>query len=370
MTPVGAVGALRAPPARSSEDRQDGGAARAGRRPGRPGPPVRVPRVGAAGLDGGDGEAGGDDGDAAAAERHALTARRTAAPGGAPDLAASGGQDGARDAVRQYLRDIRGIPLLTAAQEVALAQRIEAGDNAALQQLTLANLRLVVSVAKRYPGRGLSLPDLIQEGNLGLMRATQKFDWRRGYRFSTYATWWIRQAVTRAIGDKGRTIRLPAHVGEAVTRLNAAQQRLAQIHGREPTDEELQRELGVDRGRLAETRQAARAPTSLDRAVGEDGGTDVADLIADPGIPEPDEGVHRRQLTVDAHRALEAALDEREAVVLRLRFGLGTGHIYTLEKIGERLGVTRERVRQIEREALAKLRAPHLRERLQPYLPT
>jgi len=367
MTPVGAVGALRAPPARSSEDRQDGGAARAGRRPGRPGPPVRVPRVGAAGLDGGDGEAGGDDGDAAAAERHALTARRTAAPGGAPDLAASGGQDGARDAVRQYLRDIRGIPLLTAAQEVALAQRIEAGDTAALQQLTLANLRLVVSVAKRYPGRGLSLPDLIQEGNLGLMRATQKFDWRRGYRFSTYATWWIRQAVTRAIGDKGRTIRLPAHVGEAVTRLNAAQQRLAQIHGREPTDEELQRELGVDRGRLAETRQAARAPSSLDRAVGEDGGTDVADLIADPGIPEPDEGVHRRQLTVDAHRALEAALDEREAVVLRLRFGLDGLAPRSLEEVGRRLRLTRERVRQLEARALRKLRVSDLGRRLRPY---
>jgi RNA polymerase primary sigma factor len=327
-----------------------------------------VQRGGAAELAGGDGGGDGDDGDAAAAERHALTARRTAVPRGAPDLAASGGQDGARDAVRQYLRDIRDIPLLTAAQEVALAQRIEAGDSEALQQFTLANLRLVVSMAKRYAGRGLSLPDLIQEGNLGLMRAAQKFDWRLGYRFSTYATWWIRQSVTRAIGDKGRTIRLPAHVGEAVAKLNSAQQRLAQTHGREPTDAELLCELGVDRVRLAETRQAARAPSSLDRAVGEDGGTDVAELIADPGVPEPDEGVHRRQLAVDTHRALEATLDEREATVLRLRFGLDGQAPGSLEAVGQRLRLTRERIRQLESRALRKLRVSELGRRLHPYL--
>jgi RNA polymerase primary sigma factor len=373
MTPVGAVGARRAPHARFIGDRQDGqdggahsgrGPTQAGRRHVRPAPPGSVEPVDAAELDG---DGAGDD--APEAELHGLTARGTeAALDAAADRAAPGGQDSARDAVWQYLRDIRDIPLLTGEQEVAVARRIEAGDPAALQQFTLANLRLVVSIAKRYTGRGLALVDLIQEGNLGLMRAAQRFDWRRGFKFSTYATWWIRQAITRGLGDTGRTIRLPAHVGEAVTKLSAAQQRLTQALGGEPTDEELMRELGVGRLRLAETRQAARSPSSIDRAVGEDGGTRVADLLADPSIPEPDERVHRRQLTVEARRALEATLDEREALVLRLRFGLDGQDPCSLEQISRRMGLARERIRQLEARALRKLRGSEVGQRLRPYL--
>jgi RNA polymerase primary sigma factor len=271
------------------------------------------------------------------------------------------------DSVWQYLRDIRDIPLLTAAQEVALAQRIEAGDAAALQQFTLSNLRLVVSMAKRYTGRGLTLLDLIQEGNLGLMRAAQKFDWRRGYKFSTYATWWIRQAITRAIADKGRTIRLPAHVGESLTRLNAVQQRLTQELGREPTDDEIGRALGVTPGRVPELRRASRRPGSLDRPLGEDDEASVADLVAGAEQAGPEVSVFEDLLKQEARRALTEALTEREQLVLRLRFGIGGGRTHSLEQIGRQLGLTRERVRQIERGALEKLRAPQVRQRLQPY---
>jgi RNA polymerase primary sigma factor len=272
------------------------------------------------------------------------------------------------DPMWQYLRDIHDIPLLTARQEVDLAQRIERGDTVALQQFTLSNLRLVVSIAKRYTGRGLSLIDLIQEGNLGLMRAVQKFDWRRGYKFSTYATWWIRQAITRAIADKGRTIRLPVHVSEALTRLNAAQQRLTQQLGREPSDQELARELGVDPSRVKETRLAARLPTSIDQPVGEDEETSVADFVMDQAAPGPEELAHERLLKQEAERTLAHVLTAREKLVLQMRFGLGDGHVYPLEKIGERLGLTRERVRQIEAQALRKLREPEASARLRSYL--
>jgi RNA polymerase primary sigma factor len=274
----------------------------------------------------------------------------------------------ASDSVWQYLRDIRDIPLLTAAQEVELAQRIEAGDDAALQRFTTANLRLVVAMAKRYTGRGLALLDLIQEGNLGLMRAAQKFDWRRGYKFSTYATWWIRQAITRAIADKGRTIRLPAHVVEALTRLNAAQQRLTQALGRAPTDTEIGRELGVAPGRVQELRRAFRRPDSLDRPLGEDEEAAVADLVVEAEQPGPEASVFEDLLKQEARRALAEALTEREQLVLRRRFAIGGGRTHSLEQIGQQLGVTRERVRQIERGALEKLRAPRVRQRLQPYL--
>jgi RNA polymerase primary sigma factor len=272
------------------------------------------------------------------------------------------------DAVWQYLKDIHDIPLLTAKQEVELAQRIEAGDTAALQQFTLSNLRLVVSIAKRYVGRGLSLIDLIQEGNLGLMRAVQKFDWRRGYKFSTYATWWIRQAITRAIADKGRTIRLPVHVSEALTKLNAAQQRLTQELGREPTDEEIGRELGIDAQRVKETRLAARLPSSIDQPIGDDEDTSVADFVMDQSDRGPEELTHERLLKQEALRTLTESLTEREKLVLQMRFGLGNGHVFPLEKIGERLGLTRERVRQIEAQALRKLREPEISRRLRSYL--
>ena len=272
------------------------------------------------------------------------------------------------DPVWQYLKDIHDIPLLKAEQEIELAKRIEQGDTEAIQQFTLSNLRLVVNIAKRYVGRGLPLIDLIQEGNIGLMRAVQKFDWRRGFKFSTYATWWIRQGITRAIADKARTIRLPVHVSEALTKLNAAQQRLTQELGREPTDEEIGRELGIDAERLAETRAAARLPSSIDRPIGEDAESTIADLVADTGDPGPEVATSERLLKQEAERTLNNMLNEREKLVLQMRFGLGDGHIYPLEKIGERLGLTRERVRQIEAVALRKLREPEVSERLKQYL--
>ena len=260
------------------------------------------------------------------------------------------------DPIWQYLKDIHDIPLLTAQQEVDLAQRIEQGDTAALRQFTLSNLRLVVNISKRYVGRGLPLVDLIQEGNIGLMRAVQKFDWRRGYKFSTYATWWIRQGITRAIADKGRTIRLPVHIGEALTKLNAAQQRLTQELGREPTDVELGHETEIEPKRIEELRRAARLPSSIDQPIGDDEDSRVADFVADPGQLTPEQAVHERALKRAAERTLGMALNQREKLVLQMRYGLGNGHVYPLEKIGERLGLTRERVRQIEREALRKLR--------------
>ena len=272
------------------------------------------------------------------------------------------------DPLWQYLKDIHDIKLLTAEQEVELAKRIEQGDQAAMQQFVLSNLRLVVSIAKRYTGRGLSLIDLIQEGNIGLMRAVQKFDWRRGYKFSTYATWWIRQAITRAIADKGRTIRLPVHVSEALSRLNTTQQRLTQELGRAPTDEEIARELGIDVERVRATRQAAALPSSLDQPIGEDDDAKLADLVMDQTEPGPEEAAHERLLKQEAERTLARALTERERLVLEMRFGLGGGHVYPLERIGQVLGLTRERVRQIEASALRKLREPSVSRHLRRYL--
>jgi RNA polymerase primary sigma factor len=274
----------------------------------------------------------------------------------------------ARDAVWHYLRDIRDIPLLTAAQEVQLAQRVEAGDAEAVQQFTLANLRLVVSVARGYTGRGLPLLDLVQEGNLGLLRAVRRYDWRRGFRFSTYAIWWVRQSMQRAIAEKARTIRLPAHVTEALGRMNGAQQRLTQELGREPSDEELGRALDMDAARVAEIRLAASIPGSIDRPVGDEDETAVADLVADPNASEVGAEMHSRQLTLETRQVMDTALDEREALVLRLRFGLDREGPCSLEEISRRLDVTRERVRQLEARALRKLGEAGPSARLRPYL--
>ena len=271
------------------------------------------------------------------------------------------------DPVWQYLKDIHDIPLLTAAQEVDLAQRIEAGDESARRQFTTSNLRLVVSIAKRYVGRGLSLIDLIQEGNIGLMRAVQKFDWRRGFKFSTYATWWIRQAITRAIADKGRTIRLPVHVSEALTKLNGVQQRLTQALGREPSDEEIALELGLDVIRVRETRLASRPTSSIDQPMGDDDEASVADFVNDP-TAGPEEITQDRMLREEADRMMGRVLNEREKRVLEMRFGLGDRQVLSLEQIGRELELTRERVRQIEAQALRKLRDPEVSARLRECL--
>ncbi|MGI8423798.1 MAG: sigma-70 family RNA polymerase sigma factor [Chloroflexota bacterium] len=278
------------------------------------------------------------------------------------------GQPMQADPIWQYLKDIHDIPLLTKDQEVDLAQRIERGDSPALQQFTLSNLRLVVNISKRYVGRGLPLIDLIQEGNIGLMRAVQKFEWRRGFKFSTYATWWIRQGITRAIADKGRTIRLPVHIGEALTRLNAAQQRLTQEFGREPTDVELAAAVELEPKRVEELRRASRLPSSIEQPIGDDEDSRVADFMADATQLTPEEATHERALKRAAAQTLGIALNEREKLVLQMRYGLGNGNVYPLEKIGERLGLTRERIRQIEREALRKLRNPEHAEPLRAYL--
>ena len=291
------------------------------------------------------------------------------APAGAEvTRSADGGAALNADAVWQYLQDIHDIPLLTREQEVALAQRVENNEPDAVHQFTVANLRLVVSIAKRYNGRGLPLIDLIQEGNIGLMRGVQKFDWRRGFKFSTYATWWVRQGITRAIADKGRTIRLPVHVSEALGKLNAAQQRLTQELGREPADHELAHALGATVEQVRETRLTARFPSSIDQPLGADGEVSLADLVADPNDRDPEDIVHDELLREDTARTLAAVLSEREQVVLQMRFGLGGTNTYPLEQIGKHLNLTRERVRQIEKLALRKLRYPEAGSRLRPYL--
>jgi RNA polymerase primary sigma factor len=269
------------------------------------------------------------------------------------------------DTVREYLRDIRDIPLLTSAEEVELAKRMEQGDSAATHEFTRANLRLVVSIAKRYAGRGLPLIDLIQEGNIGLMRAVQKFDWRRGYKFSTYATWWIRQAIGRAIADKARAIRLPVHVGETLNRFNAAQQRLTQERGHEPTDEEVASELGLSLPLVLEARQAARPPVSIEHpAPYDEEETSLADVIEDRSQSSPENMVSQHLLTEETSKTLAETLTPREQLVVELRYGLHDGRLHSLEQIGEQLHVTRERVRQIEAGALDKLRQPQASKRL------
>ncbi len=276
-------------------------------------------------------------------------------------------EPGDTDLVQTYLREIGNVPLLTMAQEVELAKRVEAGDGSAIQEFVLANLRLVVSVAKKYMGRGMGLLDLVQEGNIGLMRAVQKYDWRRGYKFSTYAVWWIRQAITRAIADKSRTIRLPVHMGEALSKMYGVTQQLTTELGREPTEEELAAALGAGMHEVRQALKATRAPISLETPVGEEEEGELGDFIVDESAKAPDERAYERILKDETHRVLQETLTTREQLVLQLRFGLGNGHVYPLEKIGEKMGITRERVRQIEAQALIKLRRPQVSRRLSEY---
>ena len=257
------------------------------------------------------------------------------------------------DPVRLYLREIAETPLLTHAQEIDLAKRVENGDLQAVQQFVRANLRLVVSIAKRYVNRGLTLLDLIQEGNIGLMRAVQKYDWRKGFRFSTYATWWIRQAITRAIADQSRTIRLPVHMGDSISRYRKTLNLLAQELGRQPTPEEVAEAMAVAPEKIHQIVQAAQRTISLETPIGNEDDTSLGDLIADEVSETPYEAASESMLKRDVNAALDTL---REKLVLQLRFGLGQGHQHTLAEVGEQLQISRERVRQIENEALQKLR--------------
>ncbi|MGC8488041.1 MAG: RNA polymerase sigma factor RpoD [Clostridia bacterium] len=275
--------------------------------------------------------------------------------------------DAADDHVRAYLREIGQVPLLTAAEEVDLAKRIEMGDDSARRALAEANLRLVVSIAKRYVGRGLHLLDLIQEGNLGLMRAVEKFDYTKGFKFSTYATWWIRQAISRAIADKARTIRVPVHMVETINKMNRIERDLLQKMGREPTLTEVADAMSITTARVEEIRQVAQDPVSLDSPVGEGEDSELQDFVEDLDAPTPVEAAGHSLLQQDLERALHT-LTPREQAVLRRRFGFTDGRVRTLEEVGEEFGVTRERIRQIEGAALLKLREPVRRTHLDEYL--
>ncbi|HQG04574.1 MAG TPA: RNA polymerase sigma factor RpoD [Thermoleophilia bacterium] len=271
------------------------------------------------------------------------------------------------DPVRLYLRQIGKVKLLTAEQEVSLAKRIERGDMEAKRKLTEANLRLVVSIARRYPGRGLSLLDLIQEGNLGLIRAVEKFDYRRGYKFSTYATWWIRQAITRAIADQARTIRIPVHMVETINKLIRVQRQLLQDLGRDPTPEEVAAEMGITADRVREILKISQDPVSLERPVGEEGDSQLADFIEDEGAVAPLEAVDGIMQNEELERVL-TLLTQRERRVLEYRYGLKGEHPRTLEEVGQKFDVTRERIRQIEAKTLAKLRAYRDAQNLRDFL--
>ena len=256
------------------------------------------------------------------------------------------------DPIRLYLKEISQFALLRREEEVELAQRIEMGDDAARRKLTEANLRLVVSIAKRYPGRGLSFLDLIQEGNTGLMRAVEKFDYHRGYKFSTYATWWIRQAMTRALSDQSRVIRLPVHLGEVITKIGKVSLRLREELGREPTRAEVAEELGITPDRVQEVLAISREPLSLSTPIGEDEDAQIGDFVEDKGAVPPPEAAMRAQLSTEVETVLDF-LTPRERRVMQLRFDF-YGWPRTLEEIGNRFGVSRERVRQMEAEALWK----------------
>ncbi|WP_336314053.1 RNA polymerase sigma factor RpoD [Iamia majanohamensis] len=328
--------------------------------------------------------------------RRAAPARRRPVPKApSPDRSS-----GAGDSVRIYLREIGRVPLLTGPEEVDLAQRIEAGAAAASQladlsaadgldalgfaerrrlertardgeeaksQLIQANLRLVVSVAKRYVGRGMQLLDLIQEGNLGLMRAVEKFDWTKGFKFSTYATWWIRQAITRAIADQSRTIRIPVHMVESINKVHRIQRQMLQELERDPTVEELAEKVDMAPTRVREILRIAQDPLSLDSPVGEADDSNLSDFIEDLQAEAPADAAARTML-VDAVVEAMSELNEREQQVVRLRFGLEDGQSRTLEEVGREFGVTRERIRQIESKTLAKLRHPHRSQKLRDYL--
>ena len=271
------------------------------------------------------------------------------------------------DPVRLYLKEIGKVPLLTGDEEMALARRMEAGDDSAKQELAEANLRLVVSIAKRYVGRGMSFLDLIQEGNLGLIKAVEKFDYTKGFKFSTYATWWIRQAITRAIADQARTIRIPVHMVETINKLIRVSRQLLQEYGREPTPAEIGKEMGFSEEKVREIQKIAQDPVSLETPIGEEEDSHLGDFIPDEDAPAPAEAASYALLKEQLIEVLNT-LTEREEKVLRLRFGLDDGRARTLEEVGKEFNVTRERIRQIEAKALRKLRHPSRSKKLKDYL--
>ena len=271
------------------------------------------------------------------------------------------------DPVRMYLKEIGKVPLLSAEEEIELAKRMENGDQEAKKRLAEANLRLVVSIAKRYVGRGMLFLDLIQEGNLGLIKAVEKFDYRKGYKFSTYATWWIRQAITRAIADQARTIRIPVHMVETINKLIRVSRQLLQELGREPTPEEISEEMGMPVDRVREILKISQEPVSLETPIGEEEDSHLGDFIQDDNVPVPAEAASFTLLREQLVEVL-GTLTEREQKVLRLRFGLDDGRARTLEEGGKEFNLTRERIRQIEAKALRKLRHPSRSRKLKDYL--
>ena len=271
------------------------------------------------------------------------------------------------DPVRMYLKEIGKVPLLSAEEEISLAQRMENGDESAKKRLAEANLRLVVSIAKRYVGRGMLFLDLIQEGNLGLIKAVEKFDYRKGYKFSTYATWWIRQAITRAIADQARTIRIPVHMVETINKLIRVSRQLLQELGREPQPEEIAEEMNMSVERVREILKISQEPVSLETPIGEEEDSHLGDFIQDDNVPVPADAAAFTLLKEQLVEVL-GTLTEREQKVLRLRFGLDDGRARTLEEVGKEFNVTRERIRQIEAKALRKLRHPSRSRKLKDYL--
>jgi RNA polymerase primary sigma factor len=271
------------------------------------------------------------------------------------------------DPVRMYLKEIGKVPLLTADEEIAIAKRMAEGDMEAKRKLAEANLRLVVSIAKRYVGRGMLFLDLIQEGNLGLIKAVEKFDYRKGYKFSTYATWWIRQAITRAIADQARTIRIPVHMVETINKLIRVNRQLVQEYGREPQPEEIAAEMGISQDKVREIIKIAQEPVSLETPIGEEEDSHLGDFIPDEDAPAPAETAAFTLLKEQLMNVLDT-LTPREEKVLRLRFGLDDGRARTLEEVGREFNVTRERIRQIEAKALRKLRHPSRSKKLKDFL--
>ena len=297
----------------------------------------------------------------------------TPAPAATEDLSDMSAPEGISidDPVRMYLKEIGKVPLLTADEEIEIAKQLESGSDEekeeAKRKLAEANLRLVVSIAKRYVGRGMLFLDLIQEGNLGLIKAVEKFDYTKGYKFSTYATWWIRQAITRAIADQARTIRIPVHMVETINKLIRVSRQLLQEYGREPTPEEIAKEMGISEAKVREIIKIAQEPVSLETPIGEEEDSHLGDFIPDDDAPAPAEAASFALMKEQLMEVLDT-LTPREEKVLRLRFGLDDGHQRTLEEVGKVFNVTRERIRQIEAKALRKLRHPSRSKKLKDYI--